>query len=122
MTVRKIVLVFAALSIAAVAAAQTDRISGRWGFDGQTLLDLKFDGDATVTGTAYFRQRQGTYTTAIERGSFNPKAGTLKLEGEFTGPQHAMVRYVIEGHVESDTLQVSYAIGSDKGTLTMRRQ
>ena len=38
MTVRKIVLVFAALSIAAAAAAQTDRISGTWGSDGQTLL------------------------------------------------------------------------------------
>ena len=122
MTVRKIVLVFAALSIAAAAAAQLDRISGKWGSDGQTLLDLKFDGDATVTGTAYFRQRQGTYTTAIERGTFNPKTGTLKLEGEFTGPQDAMVKYVIEGRVENDTLQVSYAIGGDKGTLTMQRQ
>jgi hypothetical protein len=122
MTARKIVLVFTALWIATAAAAQTDRISGKWGSDGQTLLDLKFDGDATVTGTAYFRQRQGTYTTAIERGSFNPKTGTLKLEGEFTGPQDAMVRYVIEGNVENDTLQVSYAIGGDKGTLTMRRQ
>jgi hypothetical protein len=122
MTVRKIVLVFAALSIAAAAAAQTDRISGKWGSDGQTLLDLKFDGDTTVTGTAYFRQRQSTYTTAIERGTFNPKTGALKLESEFTGPQDAIVKYVIEGRVENDTLQVSYAIGGDKGTLTMQRQ
>lgn len=122
MTVRKIVLVFAALSIAAAAAAQTDRISGKWGSAGQTLLDLKFDGDTTVTGTAYFRQRQSTYTTAIERGTFNPKTGALKLEGEFTGPQDAIVKYVIEGRVENDTLQVSYAIGGDKNTLTMQRQ
>jgi hypothetical protein len=122
MTARKIVLVFAALWIATASAAQTDRISGKWGSDGQTLLDLKFDGDATVTGTAYFRQRQGTYTTAIERGTFNPKTGALNLEGEFTGPQDAMVKYVIEGRVENDTLQVSYAIGGDKGTMTMQRQ
>jgi hypothetical protein len=122
MTVRKIVLVFTALWIATASAAQTDRISGKWGSDGQTLLDLKFDGDATVTGTAYFRQRQGTYMTAIERGTFNPKTGALKLEGEFTGPQDAMVKYVIEGRVENDTLQVSYAIGGDKGTMTMQRQ
>ena len=80
------------------------------------------DGDVTVTGTAYFRLRQSTYTTAIERGSFNPKSGTLKLESEFTGPQDAMVKYVIEGHVENDTLQVSYAIGGDKGTMTMQCQ
>ena len=33
-----------------------------------------------------------------------------------------MVKYVIEGHVDNDTLQVSYAIGGDKGTLTMQRQ
>jgi hypothetical protein len=122
MTARRIVLVFTALWIATASAAQTDRISGKWGSDGQTLLDLKFDGDATVIGTAYFRQRQGTYTTAIERGTFNPKTGALKLEGEFTGPQDAMVKYVIEGRVENDTLQVSYAIGGDKGTMTMQRQ
>jgi hypothetical protein len=52
MTVRKIVLVFTALWFATASAAQTDRISGKWGSDGQTLLDLKFDDDATVTGTA----------------------------------------------------------------------
>lgn len=91
MTVRKIVLVFTALWIATASAAQTDRISGKCGSDGQTLLDLKSDGDATVTGTAYFRQRKSTYTTAIERGSFNQKTGALKLEGELTGPQDAMV-------------------------------
>jgi hypothetical protein len=89
MTARKIVLVFTALWIATAAAAQTDRVSGKWGSAGQTLLDLKFDGDATVTGTAHFRQQQGAYTTAVERGSSNPKTGTLKLEGEFTGPQDA---------------------------------
>jgi hypothetical protein len=49
--------VFAALAIAVAAAAQKDRISGKWESDGQTLLELKCDGDATVTGTAYFRQR-----------------------------------------------------------------
>lgn len=47
---RKIVLVSAVL-IAAAAAAQTDRISGKRESDGQTLLDLKFDGDVTVIGT-----------------------------------------------------------------------
>jgi hypothetical protein len=122
MTVRKVVLVFAALAIAAAAAGQTDRISGKWGSDGQTLLDLKFDGDATVTGMAYFRQRQGTYTTAIERGTFNPMTGVLKLEGAFTGPQDATIKYVIEGRVEDERLEVSYTIGDDKGTLTMQRQ
>ena len=46
MIARKIVLVFPALWIATAAAAHTDRISGKWGSDGQTLLDLKFDGDS----------------------------------------------------------------------------
>jgi hypothetical protein len=44
------------------------------------------------------------------------------LEGEFKGPNDAMVKYLIEGQVEKVTLQVNYAIGADKGTLTMQRQ
>jgi hypothetical protein len=122
MTTRKTVLLFAALWITAAALAQTDRISGKWGSDGQTLLDLTFDGDAAVTGAAYFRQGNSTYAAAIQAGTFNQRTGTLMLKGEFKGPNDAMVKYLIEGRLEKDTLQVNYAIGADKGTLTMQRQ
>jgi hypothetical protein len=122
MTTRKTVLLFVALWITAAASAQTDQISGKWGSDGQTLLDLKFDGDAAVTGAAYFRQGNSTYSSAIQAGTFNPRTSTLMLRGEFKGPNDAMVTYLIEGHVEKDTLQVKYAIGANKGMLTMQRQ
>jgi hypothetical protein len=72
MTTRNTVLLFVALWIRAAASAQTDRISGKWGSDGQTLLDLKFDGDAAVTGTAHFRAR----VTAPTRPQFRPAGST----------------------------------------------
>ena len=38
------------------AAAQTaDPVSGKWGSDGATMLDLKYDGRGGVTGTAIWR-------------------------------------------------------------------
>jgi hypothetical protein len=106
-----------------VATAQADAISGKWGSDSQTLLDLKFDGKAAVTGTAYFyiNDGDGPYTSPIKRGTFNPKNGTLKVEGDFKGPKDALVQYVIDGQVEQDVLKVQFVIGGNKGSLTMNR-
>jgi hypothetical protein len=116
------VLLLAMSALAGADWSQADAISGKWGPDGQTLLDLKFDGDASVTGTAYFyMDGQRRYTSAIKAGTFNPKSGALKLEGDFKGPDEAVVRYVIEGQLEAETLRVSYLIGSNKGNLTMKR-
>src|SRR5688572_14339598 len=49
------VLVIAVVALAAaVADAQSDSISGRWGRDGRTLLDLAVDAAGAVSGDAYF--------------------------------------------------------------------
>ena len=116
-------VLLSAMSVLAQAGwSQTDAISGKWGTDGRTLLDLKFDGDASVTGIAYFyMDGQLRYTSSIKSGTFNPKSGALRLEGDFKGPDDAVVQYVIEGQLEKEALQVSYVIGSNKGSLTLQR-
>jgi hypothetical protein len=84
---------------------------------------LKFDGDAAVTGTAYFYidDNQPKYTSTIKTGTFNPKSGALKLDGDFKGPNDAVIQYVIEGQLEQDALKVKFAIGGDTGSLTMKK-
>lgn len=121
--VRYCVVLLAVSVFAGAGGAQTDAISGKWGSDTQTLLDLKFDGDAAVTGTAYFYidDDQRKYTSTITTGTFNPKSGALKLEGDFKGPKDAVVQYVIEGQLDQDTLKVRYVIDGNKGSLTMKR-
>jgi hypothetical protein len=52
---KEMVLCFAQLLLmVARRVSQTDAISGKWGSDSQTLLDLKFDGTA-VQGSATAR-------------------------------------------------------------------
>jgi hypothetical protein len=40
-------------SIAQTGAATKDPVTGKWGADGFTNLDLKFDGKRTVSGTIW---------------------------------------------------------------------
>jgi hypothetical protein len=113
------------LSMVARGVTQTDAISGKWGSDSQTLLDLKFDGTAAVTGIAYFYiadSQRSPYTSSIRAGTFNPESGVLRLEGEFKGPKDAVVQYVIDGQVNQDSLKVKFVIGGNAGTLTMKKQ
>jgi hypothetical protein len=113
-------MVLSALS--SMSRAQADAISGKWGADGRTLLDLTFDGGSGITGTVYFYQDgQQKYSSRVSNGTFSPKDGSLRLEGEFTGPNDAAVQYVIEGQLENEALQVRYEIGGNKGSLTLKK-
>ena len=118
---------YVALSVASVYAqsqtASADVISGKWGSGSRQLLDLKFDGDAAVTGTTYFYSHDSDppYVAAVKAGTFNPKTGSLKLEGEFKGPDDAIMDYVIEGRLENNVLQISYVIGSNQGSLRLTK-
>jgi hypothetical protein len=117
-------IVLSAVSVLAQEqTAQADAISGKWGSDSQTLLDLKFDGEGAVTGTAYFYLDDGQrkYSSTVTTGTFNPKRGALKLEGEFKGPNDAIVPYLIVGQLDKEALQVKYVIGDNKGSMTMKK-
>jgi len=93
-----------------------DAITGHWGQDDATLLELAFDGSTGVTGTAIWRgSSRPPVRTAIKSGTFDPKTGALKLEGEGPGRDGVMTKYVIDGKLVNDALVGDYQFGTDKG-------
>lgn len=117
------VLLTAVATIAQTGAETTDPVTGTWGSDGLTYLDLKFDGKTRVSGTTIWRQgSRYEYRAAIQAGSFDAKTGALKLEGEGKRPDGVTVAYVIEGTVEKDTVTGTFKFGDDRGEFTFKRQ
>ena len=77
------VLPMMANTIAQTGAATKDPVTGKWGSDGFTNLDLKFDGKRTLSGTTIWRDgSRYEHSAAIKTGSFDVKTGALRLEGE----------------------------------------
>jgi hypothetical protein len=118
---------FVALTVAATIAqtgAETkDPVTGKWGSDGRTNLDLKFDGKSTVSGTTIWREgSKNEYRASIKTGSFDAKTGALKLEGEGKGPDGGVAAYVIEGKIEKDTFIGTFKFGASGGEFAFRRQ
>lgn len=118
-----VVLLLATSTAGQDRPAAADPISGSWGSDGQPLLELKFDGKSTVTGTTIWRDGGREITRApIKTGTFIPKTGAFRLEGEARNPRDgATVRYVIEGKVENATATGSYELGGQKGEFTFKK-
>ncbi len=110
------------LATVAVAAAQSakaktdDPISGQWGQNGLPYLDLKFDGETTLSGTVYWRHDADVQQSAIKTGTFDPKTSAFKIEGEAPWPPGGpAARYLIEGKVEKDTISGTFSIGNNNG-------
>jgi hypothetical protein len=120
---RTIVMLSIALAIAAAARAQSgDPVSGKWGSDGTTMLDLSFDGKAgAVSGTAYWRANGESIRTDIKKGTYDPKTRALRLEGDGPRPDGTPRPYLIEGTVEGETITGKYSVGSDSGTFKFSR-
>jgi len=111
-----------AVTIFAQAGGEAaDPISGNWGSDGLTFLELKFDGKSAVSGTTIWRGRGEERRAPIQAGAFDLKTGVLKLQGEGKGPDDTSARYVIEGKVDRDTVTGTYSFGSAKGDFTFRK-
>lgn len=116
------VLSLAGSMFAQSSGAAADPISGSWGADGTTFLELQFDGKGAVSGTAIWRDGPGQENrAAIRTGTFDPKTGALKLEGEAKGRDGAMAQYVIEGKVDKDTLAGTFTFGNDQGAFTFTK-
>lgn len=116
------------LLVGASAAAQSsggkadDPISGQWGTNGLTFLDLKFDGEKAVTGTVYWRHDSDEQRTDIKSGSFDPKTKAFKLEGEVKRPgDGTVVKYVIEGAVEKETVTGTYSLDNNGGQFSFTK-
>jgi hypothetical protein len=130
MKLRMLCLVCCAVLFQALVPAQTaqapapaDPVSGNWGADGATFLELKYDGTAAVTGTAIWRgDGREPRRTPIAKGRFDPMTGALTLEGEAIGPDGATHRYLIEGTVTGEKMTGTYSVGGEKGAFTFARQ
>lgn len=104
------------------AAAQTpDPISGRWGSDGATFLDLKHDGKGGVTGTVTWRAGGREASMPIGRGTFDPARKRLTIEGEGQALDGRTGSYKIEGTVTGDVVRGTYAFGDMKGDFSFDR-
>jgi uncharacterized damage-inducible protein DinB len=125
MKLKALVIACCAVLLATPTAAQTsgtnpDPISGGWGANGQTLLDLKYDGKAAVSGTV-MAGRPGNLAP-IETGTFDRSGGVLKLRGEAKDPDTGgALPYVIDGTLTGDALAVSFTFGEHKGNLTLTK-
>jgi hypothetical protein len=111
------------LASARKAATASDSITGHWGDDNATFLELRFDGTSGVTGTAIWRGgSRPEIRTAIKSGTFDPKTGALRLEGEGPGRDGVMAQYVIEGKLENDAITGNFAFGNAKGGFRFTRR
>lgn len=116
------VLFSAASTLAQSGSAAADSISGRWGSDGLTFLELKSDGKGAVSGTAIWRDgRSHEDRAAIKTGTFDPKTGAFRLVGEAKKPDGAVVQYVIESKVDKDTVAGTFDFGNEKGEFKFTR-
>jgi hypothetical protein len=106
------------------AAATADPITGNWGSDGVTFLELKLEANNAVSGTAIWRDGPTRESrAAIKTGTFDPKTGVVRLEGETKRPDNgATVPYLIEGKLEQETLAGKFAIDDRKGDFTFTRK
>ena len=120
---RILILILALTSARPLSAQATDVISGKWGQDGTTLLDLKFDGAGRVSGTIYLVGGGTAAPAPIRLGSFDPGSGELKLAGEVKHPQNGqLIPYAIDGTLADGRLSLRYRFSDDNtGATTLTR-
>lgn len=104
------------------AAAQTpDVISGKWGGDGATFLDLQYDGKTGVIGTVIWRGGGKEVSAPIKSGTFDPKKGAFTIQGDGEGPDGRKGAYRIEGVVTGDVIRGKYRFAGTDGDFTFTR-
>jgi hypothetical protein len=115
-------LLFAAGAFAQSGRAAGDPVTGKWGMDGQTFLELQFDGKSGVSGTAIWRGGGSEQRTEIKSGTFDVQTGALRLTGEARDRDGRVVGFLIEGTIENDVATGTYAIAGDKGAFRFTRE
>lgn len=103
------------------AAQTTDAISGKWGSDGATFLDLKHDGKGGVTGTVVWRGDGKEATFPIKSGTFDPKKNAVRISGEGVTPDGRTGAYTIEGVVTGDVIRGKYTFAGNDGDFSFDR-
>ena len=105
----------------AALAQPADPVSGKWGSDGATFFDLQFDGKGSVSGTVFIRADGQAVRTPVKKGSYDPVARTLRLQGDGPRPDGTTAPYTIEGIVDGDTISGKASIGDYNGTFKFSR-
>ena len=105
----------------AVAVQSRDPVSGNWGSDGATFLELKFDGKRAVSGVAIWRAEGSARRTPIRTGTFDVKTRALRLEGEGESPDGVKGAYVIEGIVDGETISGTFTLAGMSGKFSFTR-
>jgi uncharacterized damage-inducible protein DinB len=100
-------------------AAQSDPITGKWGRDGVTFLDLKLDNSGAVTG--HIMNERPNNRAEIKSGSFHRQSGVLKLQGEAKDDAGAMNSFTIDGNLIGDSLKVTAKFGAYTGSMAFVR-
>jgi len=116
------VLLLAAAALAQGSGTTTDPITGNWGSDGLTYLELQHNGEGVVTGTTIWRKDSYEERARITQGTFDGETGRLTLTGEAKNPDGQLVKYAIDGRLEKGTLTGTFQLGANKGTFTFTRQ
>ena len=116
------VMLGCALAAAQKAAAPNDPVSGQWGADGLTYLDLKLDDKSAVTGTAYWRSDgKEVARSEIKNGTFDPTKSALKLQGEVKRPDGTLAPFAIDGTIDKDTISGTFKVGDQRGDFSFKR-
>ena len=102
-------------------AQQADVISGKWGDDGVTMLDLKYDGRGGISGMATWRGNGKERQTPIKTGTFDAKNNTFTLQGDAETPDGRKGPFTIRGTVTGDVIRGTFAVADNKGDFTFFR-
>lgn len=110
-----------ALAILPAAAQTPGAISGRWGTDGATFLDLEYDGKRAVTGTVIWRGGGKETSGPIRSGTFDPQKNAFTIEGDGEGPDGRKGAYRIQGVVTGDVIRGKYTFAGSTGDFSFDR-
>jgi hypothetical protein len=109
------------LLVLPAAAQMPDAISGKWGGDGATFLDLQYDGKGRITGTVTWRGGGKEATMPITKGTFDPKKNAFTIEGDGEGPDGRKGAFKIEGVITGDVVRGKYTFADTTGDFSFDR-
>jgi hypothetical protein len=121
-----IVCLVAVMSASVFAQRGADPVTGTWTGDwgpstsdrNPVTVELKFDGKSAVTGTV----NPGPNAITLQKGSFDPATGVLKLEADAKDRRGNAIHYVIEGKVASGSATGSWNHDARKGDFKITKK
>lgn len=119
MLAKHLFVLYAVVFSAGALPAQSDPISGKWGRDGVTFLDLRLDNAGAVTG--HVMNERPNNMAVIKSGSFHRQTGAIKLEGEAKDDAGVLNPFTIDGSLVGDSLKVTAKFGTYTGSMAFVR-